>query len=370
MIKITPEDEPNPPKPRRNAIAPLTLADIEGGDLQEGQNLDFKRQVDLDQLASKVRLLDDVVAFLNRGASRIIVGVEERAGRFDSFRPIEGDADKIALRLQTTIQDGITPTPVDVDVVPLHSEHGFILDIRIPSHIGGPFMNRLTGGYLIRSGSRNLPIEPGLLRSRFVDEVQWLRTLDQLTSDEDARLSARSVVAQGRSLRVGILPREHFDHLRRSFSQADYVRSPAPCFHEHSRAWFKVCEDGHEALIHDLRLQGIERLFVRDDWFIHAHVAFALQERTGEGRLALYEFEEEVRRYLKLISAFLDEQGVEGPFAITFALQSLGEGEHFHAWFKDTTTVRTLRPQIVSAIDDEVFTADFLRRVRQASVLG
>lgn len=358
------------PRSRRSTVVPLSLAEIQSGDLQEGQYLDFKRQIDLDQPAAKVRLLDDVVAFLNRGAARIIVGVEERAGRFESFRPIEGDADKIALRLQTTIQDGITPTPVDVDVVPLHGESGFILDIRIPSHIGGPFMNRVTGGYMIRSGSRNFPIDPGMLRSRFVDELQWLRTLDQLTADEDAKLAASNVVEQGRSLRIGILPREHFDHLRRPFAQSDYVRSSAPCFHEHSRGWFKACEDGHQVLIHDLRSQGIERLFIRDDWFIHAHVSFALQERTGEGRLALHEFEQESRRYLQSLSDFLDEQEVEGPFAVTLALQSLGEAEHFHAWFKNTAAVRTLRPQLVSAIDDNVLITDFLRKVRQASVLG
>lgn len=370
MIKITTVDEPKEPRSRRNVIAPLSIADIANGGLQEGQDLDFKRLVDLDKAEAKTRFLDDVVAFLNRGPSRIIVGVEEREGRFEGFRPLPGDADKMALRVQTVIQDSVTPTPADVEVVPLHLENGFILDIRIPRHPTGPFMNRVTGGYLIRSGPRNLPIDPGMLRSRFVDELLWLRTLDELASEEDARLAANNVVAPGRSLRVGILPREHFDHLLRPFTQDDHVRSSAPCFHEHSRGWFKVCEDGHQALIQDFNQRGIERLFIRDDWFIHAHVSFALQQISGEGRLGLYEFNQNVERYLRDLSEFLGEQGIEGPFAVTLAMQSLEEAEHFSAWFPNTTSVRTLRPQLVSYVDDEVMITDFLRRVRQASVLG
>lgn len=173
MVRIT-AMEPARPERRRRTLDPLAASEIADGSLQEGQELDFKREVNLDKPEAKSRLLDDVVAFLNRGSARIIVGVEEKGGRFESFRPLAGDPDKTALRLQTLIQDGITPVPVDVQVVPLHLEAGFILDIQIPRHAGAPFMNRLSGGYLIRSGARNLPIDPGMLRSRFVDESAWM----------------------------------------------------------------------------------------------------------------------------------------------------------------------------------------------------
>ena len=50
--------------------------------------------------------------------------------------------------------------PADVQVVPVHLDSGFIIDIQIPRHRGGPFMNRFNGSYLVRSGARNLPIDP------------------------------------------------------------------------------------------------------------------------------------------------------------------------------------------------------------------
>lgn len=370
MIKITVTGTPTAPKRRRAHIEALSITDIAQGDLQEGQNLDFKRQVNPEKPEGKTRLLDDVVAFLNRGPARIIVGVEEKGGRFESFRAMQGDADQTAVRLQTIIQHGITPVPVDVQVVPLHLPEGFVLDIQIPQHVSGPFMNRLTGGYLVRSGARNLPIEPGMLRSRFVDEASWVARLNQFTADEDARICAGDRLVKRQAFRVAILPREHFDHQRDAFAQDDHVRYPGPVFHEHSDPWFKAAEDGHEIYAKDMRSQGIERLFVRDDWFVHAYAGFAIQQLSGEGRLGLYEFNEAVQRYLTAIAEFFAGQRVEGPFVVTLSLHGLAGDEHFGRWFKDISTVRTLRPRLVEALDDPALLEDFLRRVKQATVFG
>lgn len=369
MVRIS-VTEPAKPERRRRVLDPLTVALVAEGGLQEGQDLDFKREVNIDKPEAKSRLLDDVVAFLNRGPARIIVGVEEKGGRFDGFRPLAGDPDKIALRLQTLIQDGITPVPLDVQVVPLHLEAGFILDIQIPRHAGTPFMNRFSGGYLIRAGARNLPIDPGMLRSRFVDETTWMSRLEELTAAEDAKVAASGRLVPRQALRIAILPQEHFDHQRRAFEQGDHIRHPGPVFHEHSDPWFKAAEDGHELYSKDLKSQGIERLFIRDDWFVHAHAAFAIQQLSGEGRLGLHEFNEASKRYLTSLGKFLGEQGIEGPFAMTLALQGLGESEHFGAWFPNVSTVRTLRPRVVQDVDDSELIADFLRRVRQATVFG
>lgn len=368
MVKITVTSTDETPPRRRSAIAPLTISEI--ADLQEGQNLDFKREVELEKPELRQRLLDDVVAFLNRGPSRIIIGVAEKQGRFDSYRPISGDPDKLALRLQTMIQDGISPVPVDVQVVPVHLEEGCIIDIQIPRHRGGPFMNRGTGGYLVRSGSRNLPIDPGTLRSSFIDELAWMARLDQLTATEDAKLAGTGRMVSGQVLRIGILPREHFDYRRDPFVQSDNVRSPGPNFHEHFRQWFKVCEDGHEAYSTDLHGRGIERLFIRDDWFVHAHVGFAIQVLSDEGRLGLYEFNQAFEDYLKQLAEFFPEQKIEGPFAVTIALQSLNETEPLKVYFPRTASVRTLRPRLVETVYDPELIADFKRRVKQATVWG
>jgi hypothetical protein len=107
---------------------------------------------------------------------------------------------------------------------------------------------------------------------------------------------------------------------------------------------------------------------VRDDWFVHSYAAFAVVQTQGEGRLTLHEFNDAARQYLEALAAFFAGQGISGPFAVTLSLQALGEDEHFGAWFRDLTEVRLLRPRLVGAVDDPEMIADFLRRVRQASL--
>lgn len=368
MVKISVTTAKDTPKRSRSTIEPLVLADL--GGLQEGQDLDFKRSIEIDKLELKSRLVGDVVAFLNRGAGRIIIGVEEKQGRFDSFRPLSGDADKITLMLQTMIQDRILPVPVDVQVVPVHLESGFIIDIQIPRHRGGPFMDRSNGSYLVRSGARNLPIDPGMLRSSFIDELAWMTRLDELTAAEDEGLAESGRMIAGQALRIGILPREHFDHLREPFQEDGPVRTSGPHFHEHSRQWFKTCEDGHEAISIDFNQRGIERLFIRDDWFVHAYAGYAIGVTQGEGRLMLGEFDKDFERYMQELAVFFAEKEIVGPFAVTVALQALNDTDPMRFFFPRGATVRTLRPRLVDALDAPELIADFKRRVRQACAYG
>lgn len=368
MVKVIVSRTDDRPKRRRNTIEPLVLADVPR--MQEGQDLDFKRSVEMDKPELRTRLVGDVVAFLNRGPARIIIGVEEKQGRFDSLRPLSGNADQVTLALQMMIQDGISPVPADVQVVPVHLDSGFIIDIQIPRHRGGPFMNRFNGSYLVRSGARNLPIDPGMLRSSFVDELAWMTRLDELAAAEDARLDESGRMIPTRALRIGILPREHFDHQHESFCEDGPVRTSGPQFHEHSRQWFNACEDGHEAISIDFNQRGTERLFIRDDWFVHAYAGYAIGVTQGEGRLMLGEFDADLERYLQDLATFFAEQEIAGPFAVTFALRALNDSDEMKFFFPRGATVRTLRPRLVDAVDDPDLVADLKRRVRQASAYG
>ena len=286
------------------------------------------------------------------------------------MRPLSGNADDVSLALQTMLQDRIAPVPTEIDVVPLHLDGGFILDVQIPRHRGGPFMNKFTGGYLVRAGARNLPIDPGTLRSTFIDEIGWMTRLDELTAAEDARIVQTERMALERVLRIGILPREHFDYTRAPFTQSGHVRAIAPNFHESVRELFKSCEDGHEAFAIDMRQRGFERLFIRDDWFVHAHVAFAVGITQGEGRLTLGEFDRDFEHYIGGLATFFADQKIEGPFAVTMALQALNESEPMRIFFPRGSFVRTLRPKLVDGLDDPELIEDFKRRVRQASAYG
>lgn len=105
---------------------------------------------------------------------------------------------------------------------------------------------------------------------------------------------------------------------------------------------------------------GIERLFIRDDWFAHAHAAFAIQPLSGKGRLGLHDFKQAAKHYLAALSQFFAEQAIEGPFAITLSIQGLAEGEHSGAGFRiPASSARSDR--IARDVEDGELVADFLR---------
>lgn len=101
---------------------------------------------------------------------------------------------------------------------------------------------------------------------------------------------------------------------------------------------------------------------------MHVHLGFAIGVTQGEGRLGLYEFNQDFERYMAVPAKFFAEQKIEGPFAVTLALQSLNETEPLKVFFPRTASVRTLRPRLLDTVDDPELLADFVRRVKQATV--
>jgi hypothetical protein len=81
-------------------------------------------------------------------------------------------------------------------------------------------------------------------------------------------------------------------------------------------------------------MAAIERLFIRDDWFAHAHAAFAIQQLSGKGRLGLHDFKQAAKHYVAALSQFFAEQAIEGPFAITLSIQGLAQGKHSGVGFR------------------------------------
>ena len=115
---------------------------IASGSVVEDQRLEFKREVDLSDPRKKRDFVDDVVAFLNGGPGRIVVGVAERKGRFDRFHPLQGDPDAIARRFTSVIQDDVLPKPLTVSVGSIPIVGGFLLDVVIPKPACGPTRTR------------------------------------------------------------------------------------------------------------------------------------------------------------------------------------------------------------------------------------
>lgn len=355
----------------RSAVAGRpTVAAIIQGDFVENERLDFKRQLNLEDETGRQRLVNDVVAFLNRGGGTILVGVEESEGRFAGLRPIAGDRDAFGRRVVSTVQDGILPMPLDVRVHFLDADGGFILDIDIPAHRSGPFQAKHSGAFLIRTAAQNRPISPSELRGYFVDEKQWLDAVKAMTREESDRL-ARSgrMTDRGPVLQFGILPRAHFDPQHPHLTQDQHWRSVAPRFEDRGRILFKGSDGGHEAFTPGGDGKGNSRLFVRDDWFVHGWVAWPLWVVPGEEILSLYKFKTELLpAFLDEIDDFLAEQGIGGPFAVVMELAHLQRDPKVGRFFGHNEAVTMMRPRFVDRVSD--MSEPFAELVQRSTIYG
>jgi predicted HTH transcriptional regulator len=149
-----------------------TRALIESKKIVEGQHYDFKRGLELDRKPphgakdGKARFIDDLVAFANSDAGYLIVGVEEKDGVWSRYHPINDPRDALKSRILNAILDNIDPAPkVDLEFIDVND--GYIFYIAMPRQGMQPYVNKITGSYYERVGSRNRPISRGEVQARF-----------------------------------------------------------------------------------------------------------------------------------------------------------------------------------------------------------
>ncbi len=324
-------------------IEPLPLQQIEAGDLVEGVTLDFKSQLNLDARDATSNLVDDVVAFLNRGEARIVMGIEERGGAFSRYRPLTGDPDKIALRLLQSIQDNIDPRPLHLNVVPMAVDGGFLLDVQIPEHVMRPYQNRLNGAFQIRTGARNRALGRDEIAALFVKPEAYERDLAQFEEREEQLLANRTDVATtGAVLTVSVLPQEFYRRSHPPYRRSNGVMKAAPLFSEKRGGFLAPCERGHEILEPSFSDGNIERLFVGHDWFIHAHIVFPIR---GDGqRVFIPEFAADLNVYIRGLQEWMAEQGLRGPFCVSLRIKHLDRSPRVAWVFPNITTVSLPHP--------------------------
>jgi hypothetical protein len=328
----------------------LTRDEIESGGLVEGQTCDFKSRLDLSEAKTKADLIDDVVAFLNRGEGRIVVGVDERSGAFAQYRPLTGDPDAFKLRVQSILQDSITPTPFDIVVDSLTVEDGYLLDIRIPAHSLRPYQNKITGSFQIRTGVKNRVLDRDAVEAMFEAGRRQEQDLLALVEGMDAALASENLLqTNGPSLTVSILPQAHYDRSRAPFHRGHGFIKSGPLFNDGRGIAFKGCQDGHEAISLDFNGKVIERLFVSDTWFLHAHIVHPIS--VSHGVLKLHEFRDDLAAYLSAIQGFLESEAVGGPHCVLISLRDLHRSDIMARIFPKTRTITLPRPVRTDRLD-------------------
>jgi hypothetical protein len=154
-----------------------------------------------------------------------------------------------------------------LDVRPIPLDAGFALVIDIPDHGLRPYQNRLNGAFHLRTGPKNTPLTRAEVAAMFVTFHTYERDLARRLSEEAARLAAAgTMVSEGPSLEIGILPREFYERGRPLFAPGGSRPTPAYLFHNRQAHLFRGCDGGHDTTEIDFHNRGISRLFVGADF--------------------------------------------------------------------------------------------------------
>lgn len=343
------------------------------GRITEGQKLDFKRTVDLDDKASKVSIVDDVVAFLNADGGQILIGIDEnRKTSTVSLSPVTGDVDSFCLRLQDAIKSNIAAKPSDLTVNAIPVEGGSVVYIDLGRNNNKPYTNTLNSRYIQRRGRKNEGLLPGEVkalhetRSKLMDGLaaRSKRHLDEII--EDGLLTLDCPV-----MHISILPFAHLIHDFPSFETRKGALERKGFSRAHgSYGAFERVANGHEVRAIDLNGHMISRFFVGDDWYVHSIICHPIPFKQGEGRVDFIEMLVEISRHFTNIENFLEKEGVDGPFALDINIVNLHSREHFVTLFPRVKSISMGRPSYIEAVRGTDLGKLIVDRIRQSSIYG
>lgn len=348
-------DTTMPPLPNRAAI--------EDGSVVEGPSLDFKHKVDLATERGKIKLVDDVVAMLTAGPGYLVIGVAEEKGRFRHFEPVKGDPDAFERRLISVLLDNIAPRPIRLAMTSFEVDGGFVAVLHVPWHGRRAHQNRITGGFLTRTGAMNTPLNRDEVRASFVPEEQFARDALALIEREDARCIERKLMQEdGPTFHLAVIPEERYETGRPVFHRGTGALKMAPLFHDSTNV-LQACQDGYEALeltFHDNR--SVTRVFVASDWSLYVQVVYPF--RNDHGRVTLLDFGKALPGYMAALTEIF-RGDLDGPFCVGMSVQNLRRNPKVGWVFPNTDSIAT-PPEMVDRIDDP----DMVKRFTDAIVRG
>lgn len=344
-----------------------TREGIEKGSVVEAANLDFKQRVDLDGDRGKTKLVDDVVAMLTAGPGYLVIGVAEEKGRFRHFEPIREDRDAFERRLTSVLLDNIDPRPLRLSMSSFEVDDGFVAVLHVPWHGRRAFQNRITGGFLTRTGARNTPLTRDEVRALFTPEERFARDAVALWEREDARCVERKLMQEdGPTFHLSVIPEERYEAGRPAFHRGTGALRGAPLFHGRGTV-LQACQDGYEALELTFREnRSITRVFVDSDWSLYVQVVHPFH--ADHERVTVRDFGKALPGYMAaLADMFRDD--LHGPFCVAMAVRNLHRNPKVGSVFTNIDSI-VARPEMVDRIDDPGLSERFADALVRGSRYG
>lgn len=347
-----------------DTIDEAALQRLIDGQVSEGRDLEFKRELPGGNDEATREFLADMTAFANAQGGDIIYGLDEANGAAADLPGVEiDDPDATILRLEGKIQTGVSPRLIGVRTqwVPLANGRGALV-LRIPGSLSAPHRVTYKGGarFFGRNSRGKYELDVHDLRHAFTDAAQLPQQFRQLHAEAIA-------ASQGADMPFAV----------EEAPIAVISVAPFGMFREERR----IAVTRENALV-PVRVGAFSALDTIDGVLVHAPVseagrvdAYALTYRTGRTDSAFViggvrrnngqdwrtcwpaTFEQGLQAMTNATQMQLRQEGIEGPWVILVSVYGakgfrmiLGDGYPTALAFRNNVL---LGQQIVERIDNK-----------------
>ena len=176
-------------------LAELTEADLRrlgSEEIREGKTIDYKQALPTDQAEAKKEFLADVSSFANTAGGYLIYGIEEREGIPIKIAGIrEQDLEAVALRLESSVRDGIEPRIPVVRTHPVKLKDGAaVVIVEIGRSWAGPHMvtYKGTSRFYARNSAGKYQLDVQEIRAAFIGADAVTQKLRDFRTDRIAKV--------------------------------------------------------------------------------------------------------------------------------------------------------------------------------------
>lgn len=346
------------------------LEAILSGALSESKTLDFKREVTVDTAEKLRAIVDDVVAFLNTDGGVIVVGIEEVKKGNPVLRPLTGDPDQIARKIQDTIVSNISPTPASLEVTTQPVEGGFILLILIGKNSLKPYCNKQTGRYLRRRGPKNEPVLPDALEALRLGQKHLVERVQALGDAEKKAIETNDqIVLDAPRLLISLLPFDALAPNIPTFSLKDGMFSKKGMALPHGGyKSFEASENGHVVDAVDFNGKIHAQFLVTHDWLLHSLICHPINYEDGPGRINWTATRANIFGHLSSLKEFMQRENFDGPFALSIEIRNLHSRKWGKTFFPRTDTIMIVRPKIIEGFDPSALDELVCSKLRESHI--
>ncbi len=180
-----------------DSLSSIDINNLLENQVAESKTLDYKSTLPGRANRDRKEFLFDVSSFANGADGHIVYGVREKAGtpvEIPCLGEIDSDAEK--MRLESMIQDGVSPRIPGIAAATVDMGEGkVVLIVRIPRSWAAPHMVTFQGlsRFYSRNSARKHQMDVGEIRSAFLLSASWKTEIRDFRLQRLSAITSRQV---------------------------------------------------------------------------------------------------------------------------------------------------------------------------------